>query len=964
MRRIIPIFLSFVLTLPLKAQNVSFISMDMLRSKSYDLKAQVVDSLTNENISFASVYLKHKSDTLITNFALSDNDGNIVLTEVTTGEYILTVEYLGYHKYQKNIYVRKDTEAGVLRLKPDARMLDAATVSAAGKEIEFKQDTIIFNATMFKTGSNDNLAALLKRMPGVEISKDGNVTVNGKEVDRITIEGKTFFLNDKNAALNNIPASIVDKIQVLDKDSDAARISGIKDVQKERVMDVQLKEEYRKGFFGNVKLGGGTAIPGGEDNDFMVTGKGLFNASLLSSYYDDKDQITLIANAQNVTDDNSMVVVVYGGDQIAAETLPSDGLHTSVNGGINYNTDRIKNVSTTVFAKYVEDRVDKHSFSDRVSYQLQADDLRDKENEFLKGRRRSTAVNAELKNTNGKVFSFSFTPSLEYSNLDSNESISASSYLGDILSHDSQSTSLKKSDALSASARLNSSVKLSGNPRRRIGINLTAAYGKIQGKELTDRAVDHTSSGILLQSLDYYRQNSYKSINASLGYSEPVSDLWTLKLNISSLYRYSSNDNDADENGVYSPLYSSYSATRYNTNKVSLFGQYSKGTTTVSMGVDMDVKQNWLKATSNGIETESGKGEWAYNISPYFNFSAMSKDKKTTYYVSSSGNVQMPGASKMLPSLIVSSPARLSLGNIYLRPYTTQYINMSVNGSTPDKSTYSGYLSGSIYLNAISNAIWYDSNSIMYSVPVNVKDPGMLFSATFTYGTAVTKDGKLRFNAVVSSSVQSGTSYQSAIPRSGIDTDDFEYDSFMEEFWGTPGGDLFYTGASGFKKSRTSTFTIGVTPSLRYNLDNLQLKAVVHPYYRTSRYSLDPKANINTLDMSYSLDASYQTKNEFEFQTELGYKSYHGYKDMFAKPLFSWDLSVLKNVKAFTFGIEVKDILNSNRVQNNISTENYSQNSFTNTLGRRVLFSIKFNFGKMNAAKSAAATNVSYKMVL
>ena len=180
MKRIIAILAISAVSLALKAQSVTVITMDMLQSRSYELKAQVVDSLTNENLSFVSAYLKHTSDTLITNFALSDTEGNVTLTEVTTGDYMLTVEYLGYHKYQKNIYVRKDTDAGVIRLQPDMRLLEAATVSAAGKEVEFKQDTIIFNATMFKTGSNDNLAALLKRMPGIEISNDGDVKVNGK----------------------------------------------------------------------------------------------------------------------------------------------------------------------------------------------------------------------------------------------------------------------------------------------------------------------------------------------------------------------------------------------------------------------------------------------------------------------------------------------------------------------------------------------------------------------------------------------------------------------------------------------------------------------------------------------------------------------------------------------------------------------------------------------------------------
>lgn len=252
----------------------------------------------------------------------------------------------------------------------------------------------------------------------------------------------------------------------------------------------------------------------------------------------------------------------------------------------------------------------------------------------------------------------------------------------------------------------------------------------------------------------------------------------------------------------------------------------------------------------------------------------------------------------------------------------------------------------------------------MYSVPVNVKDPGANLSAAITYGTALTKNGKVRLNMTLVADVLSNTSYQSNRARSGINTTDFDYSSFMREFWGSPEGDLFYSGASGFEKSRTSTYSLVAGSALRLNLDYFQMRVGVYPTFRSSKYSLDPKANLNTLDMEYSLDMSYQTKNDFEFQTTFNYETFHGYEDMFSKPMFPWNFSALKNIKAFTFGVELRDILNSNRLQGRVSSDNYSRYSFTNTLGRSVLLSLKLNFGKMNAAKSAAASDASLKMAL
>lgn len=964
MKRLIITLILTIFSLSVNAQVVSIISSDVFENSSFKLTANVVDSLTSDNLSFVSAYLKHSSDTLITNFALSDADGKVVLSEVTKGDYVLTVEYLGYHKFTKNIYVRKDTDVGTIRLKPDVKALDAATVSAAGKEVEFRQDTIIFNATMFRSGSNDNLATLLKRMPGIEISESGSVTVNGKAVDRITVEGKTFFLNDKSAALNNIPASIVDKIHVVDKDSDAARISGIKDVEKERVMDVQLKEEYKQGFFGNISLAGGAAVPGGDDNEFLVTGKGLFNSSLLASLYDEKDQITVIGNAQNVSDGNNMVVVVYGDDQVAAATLPYDGVHTGMSTGINVNTDRIKSVASTFFARYSEDNVDRRGYTDKTSYQFNMDDLRELEDSYVTGKQRSTSFNAELKRVNGKVFSFSFTPSIKFSSLGSDNSTSGSAMSGGDILHRSSSSSIIDDSSFSVGGRINSSVKFSNNPKRRLGLTVNTSYGNGKGTELVSRHVDYIPSAERFdQMLNYDKRQDNKSINMNLSYSEPISASWVMQVTAKTLFRYSTNDRSALENGVFSDMYSSFSTTRYNSSGLRVTGQYSKNSTVVNLGADLDAKKNWIISTSNGLRTESGRGEWVYNLSPYFDLSTKGKDKKTSYRLSTSGSVSMPGASSMMPTFNIMSPTSLSLGNIYLKPYSRQNMSFSISGSTKKNSSYYIYTSGSVNSNAISNAIWYDQSNTMYSVPVNVKDPGVSFSTSLTLSTSLTEDGKLRLDLGGSDMIQSGSSYQSVGRREGFDTQDFDYDAFMREFWGSADGETFYSGDSGFKRSRTTSHRFMLAPTLKLNLDALQLSTTLIPESTVIRYTLDPNANRKLFTVSYVMDVSYQTKKELEMRSYLEYRNYYGFDDMFAEPRFSWNCSLLKNVKAFTIGLKVNDILNSARVQSQSFTENYSRYSFTNVIGRHALISLKYNFGKMNAAKNMAAQQASLNML-
>ena len=222
------------------AQTV--ISGSMFGRTSYRLKAEEADSTNNEPISFASIYMRHIKDTVITNFSLTGPDGKCEVNDVTRGDYDIFVEFMGYSKYHKQLYISKDIDLGKILLKPDLEALKAARVSANVNAMEIRKDTIIYNAAAFRTMPTDKLKDLLKQMPGVEVDGSGNVKVNGKTVSQITLNGKTFFLGDKTAALNNLPASVVNKVKVVDKESETAEFTGIKDDKKKTVMDVELKE--------------------------------------------------------------------------------------------------------------------------------------------------------------------------------------------------------------------------------------------------------------------------------------------------------------------------------------------------------------------------------------------------------------------------------------------------------------------------------------------------------------------------------------------------------------------------------------------------------------------------------------------------------------------------------------------------------------------------------------------------
>lgn len=971
MKRILASVLLAVICLVCSAQTY-VISGDLLSRKVFQVKAHVVDSVSNENLSFVSAYLRFKSDTLITNFALSDIDGNVELNDVTVGDYILTVEYLGYEKYQKNFYVRKDSDMGEIRLKPDIKALEAASITAAGNEVEIKKDTIIFNATLFKVGSNDNLAALLKRMPGVEISESGSVKVNGKVVDKITVEGKTFFMNDKNTALNSLPASIVDRIKVIDGESDEAKISGVKDIQKERVMDVELKQEYKTGFFGNASLAAGSTLPGDREDEFLESGKAVHNSSLMASLYNEKDQLTVVGNAGNVAGSSQTTVVAFsavGGDgsgfDAPSVSLPSGGIHTTWNLGANLNTDRVKNVSSSISARYAEDYVDYHNRSDRTTFQGMTEDLRDMTDLQTDGTSRNVSLGAEFSKLNGTRSSFSFKPSVKYSRVSSNSGSEATSSIGDVLQNSSRSLNGAFGQTLSTSGNLTASINGKNNSRRRVVGGLGYGFSRGDGDGFDKRNVLFGDGTEEVQSVKYDTDNSYYSLNPSLMYVEPLTESWLLQLTAASNISSNKSRKDArNEDNTVNDLFSSRTANSYVSNSLRAMGQYRKDVTTVNVGASANLTETVVESTTSGITTVNGKDDWVFNVNPYLTVMKYSKDYSNQFVISVSGSTSSPSTSDVNPAMRIASPTRLSVGNIYLRPYYSQTFVSSVSLTTKKKSNISIYVNGTARENAISSAIWYDGRSMMYSVPVNVRKPSLSMTADVTWNGNITDNGTLRYDIAFIGDVNSSTSYQSTGLQPGMDTDSFTYDEFMRTFWGNASGDVFYSGQSGFKESRTTSYTYGLYGRLRYKTDRMQMNARIDYGNSASRYSLDPRANLDTRNISYGLDATYFTKHDFEIQSKIDYYTYKGYRGPFNDPLCKWDASLVKNVKAFTLGISVRDILNQARTRSTSWTDNYSEYSYTNTIGRCFLFSVKFNFGKMNAAKSSAAQSASLRMML
>lgn len=944
-------------TARLDAQIV--ISDDMFGRTSFKVTAQVLDSLTKEPVAFASAYLRHPKDTVITSFALTDTLGKATLKDVTKGEHLLCIEYLGYKPVYRKIFVRGNYDAKTILMRPDDKMLKAASVSAVGTPMEMKGDTLVYNASSFRVMSNDNLADLLKKMPGVEVGEDGTVKVNGKEVSKITVGGRTFFLGDNKATLDNLPARIVDKVKVIDKESESAEFTGIKG-DKEKVMDVELKEEYKSGWFGNAKLSGGTTASGKDDNGFKERKDLLFSGSAMVSAYGERNQLTTIANGYNFMAPGSGMLVMYDGNESDVPSLPYNGMHRRWQVGTNLNSDVIKGFTTDASVVYSSENVDKRSRTDRTSFKEDGD-LFDTSGEVENGNLDKFSVRAEFKKKNRKKTSLYFEPYFSWYDYNNTSTGNTQSLMEGVERNRSVSNTFSKKSGISTGGDLSAGIKKLGKDKRALTLDLDYTLSANDGKSTEYSKTTFASSGKEdIRDLIYDKDGSYSGIGGSLKYVEPFGKNWALSATLSSRYSVRKSTSDASNaDGSANDYYSSVSDNYYFSNVGQILAQYNKGKTNVQFGGQARLYKNENYARSFGLDTKTGVDEWQTTLSPFVN--VRYSDKNNNVYFRLSSRTARPSSASIVPTFNIVNPTRITAGNIYLKPVTTESATASYRGSW-GKARFNGWLFGDYSSNSQVSAIWFDKNSIRYSIPVNTRKPSYTYSTDFNFFTPLSKDGKLQLSVSGGLAINRSVSYQSKGSLDGIDLDSFDYTGFMDNFWGDASGDRFYSGQSGFQESLTRILRTDLSIELTLNLERFSVQLAPAVNNSRSRYSLDSRANTNYWETFLNIRPSYTSPHEFEFQSDFSYVILRGYGSGYDDDYVRWNLSVGKNIKSFNITLTAQDLLDSARSLRRTVQDDYVQNSYTNVLGRRIILSFTWNFGKMDASKSGAAQNAMWNM--
>ncbi len=969
MKRIALTFFACILFICAAHAQVVMMDYDMYQSyRNIKVKMSLKDAKSEEPLQFATVYLNPQGDTTITHFALSDQEGKVEIPDVPTGRYRLNVELIGYTPFSKDYNFRNyEEDLGVIKLEENPEIIDAASITAVGNAIEVKQDTLIYNAAAFHVGDNAMLEDLIKKMPGMEVGEDGTVKVNGKEVDRITVGGKTFFFNDPAAALKNMPAKIVDKIKVVDQENREAAFSGIASQEsRETVMDLQLKEEYKQGWFGNAKLGGGYR-PGSKD-DGIDGHHGLFNSNLMLSGYNEQDQLTIMANGQNASEPGSggSVIFVGSADDLDGLDVLSlvGGLKTSAMAGANLNSDRIKGMETTASVSY--------NYSDQLSWRQNArqSTLVGEDPLFTNGETSGTSrtnrinVNFELNKKDPRKFTFNFFPQFRFNN-------GTSTSLNQSSTRNAQGVGVNGTDAATsttsrafqANGRLSGGVKDFGKERRSLTLNFNYNFNQGQGESREDSRTWYGQT-VTPRNLRYDNTSGGRMLSGNLSYLEPFGENWGLAVIASSRWQQRSSGKAAfNADGSANDYYSSSSRNDYLTLNQRIQMQYIREGNQFYFGLTHDQTRNEVRMRSLGRDTETGIGEWLHNWAPFVNLRYNGKQGHS-FTFTYQGSSSQPSGTQITPVLNISNPLEISTGNAWLRPSFnhTGYLSWSYN----DRKSLlylNVYIYGDLTQRGIVSASWFDANGIRYFVPVNTRKPASSASAYFTWRQPVGEKKRLTLGGNVTGNWSWSTNYQASARRAGMDLLAFDYNAFMADFWGDASGNRFYGGQSGFAESRSARTSISCSVDIEYRLDRFSAELYSYVSNARSRYSLDPSANTNYWNFGHRLSLLYETLHGWEFKTEASFNHYKGYSAGFNDPHCIWDLGISRNIKAVTLSLGVKDILNQERTQQRNVNAEYIEDSKTLVMGRYAMFSLKWSFGKMNPAKNSRVQDAMYNML-
>ncbi len=904
-------------------------------------------------------------DTLITykpyKYALSDGLGAAEINAVKAGGYVLRVEFVGYVTLERSVEVGGGAvDLGVLKMEEDIEILAAASIMEQAYPAIVKKDTVEFSTASYKTTENDSLEDLLKKLPGIEVDDDGNVTANGEPITKITINGKSFFLDDPTMATKNLSAKIIDKIKVVEKKSDQAIFTGIDDGERETVIDLAIKPGMLESWSGNLSGGGGHDIPasrknGGDGGDWR------FKGSATMKRFTDLSQLTVLVNGNNIN--NGTATYWNAGLNGAYSLLDGD---MELAGNYKYNGSH-KRVETQ---------------SEKITYLDDGSSLIYNSEGLSVSNSQTHSIGARLEHSFSENTSIIFEPKFSFTKSDSNSYTNQTTYTDPGTGEESEWTNAGFTDNTSWSRNwsANGYVLLRqrlGMPGRTFSVNLSYSFsGTDSGgykQSLTETLPEN--AGVAEEGKHeeetvnqrYASSANTYSLSTKATYTEPVAENFFLEVSCTYTWNVRSSDRDTydsagnvvttDTNGdrhlvydsegeVWNGAYSNSIVSRNNNFFAGTNLKYQSDNWRLQLGASF--RPNLTDTSTAGETYSSYVAQWCPQAMFSYDFSE-NANVRLTY----SGWYSQVPLSQLLPVTDNENPLNVAFSNPYMDPYFTHSLRGTFSYTNKESftSVRANWL-GNIVQDRTTTATWYGSNGAQYAMPLNGPLSGntnLLVTVNSPIGGSdfsVSNTADLRYS---NSSAYTGRSEGNRgdelvsryyDPESGV----MDYELFHDDFFGPDATQDFH---DYFTNSKTETFSFTERLRFTYRNDLVEVNLGERTVMSKSWCSI-PSYNYSA-NWRNMIDASmnWTLPGGVGIVAEGRYNWYNGYttpqSDEF---VINAEVSKLLFESKFTVALKAYDILNQMKSFSVTDASNYHLESRTNTFGRYIILTLIYRFGE------------------
>ncbi|MEO6537050.1 MAG: outer membrane beta-barrel protein [Ferruginibacter sp.] len=733
-------------------------------AQTSSISGDLIDKLDKKAVAGATVGLLLQADSSIVKTIVSDNTGHFIFDNVANDSFIVQINTLNYQEYISFININNNQKnLGVLSLERQGKDLSTVTIVAKVAPVTQKGDTAQFSASQYKVNPDATTEDLIKKMPGITVDKTGTVTAQGETVKKVTIDGKDFFGDDASAALKNLPSEVVDKIQVYDRLSDQAQLTGFDDGNSVKAINIVTKSQIKNGQFGRAFAGIGT------DNRYSAGGN--------ISFFNGNRRTSIVANLNNINQQNfgsqDLLGVTTGSGIGAGGDRGGRGGRGGGGGGTeNFTVGQASGISKTnaLGINYSDKWGQKATVTGSYFFNNSTNNnesLINTQTLLANGKNLFTTQNSntETVNNNHRINlrveykidssnSIFIIPSINFQN---NSAASLSSYKSYYGAGDTTNTSLNKSiaDRTGFNIRNNILFRHSFAKRgRTLSFGFNTTYTKNDGTGINDGQYRFFNNRAVTDSTqNQYADNTTNgySISGNIAYTEPVGKKGQFQIN----YSPSVQKNKADQQTFL------YDGQKYTTFDTTLSNKFDNTITTNNAGITYRLTPGKDEQFAVGINFQNSKLE-SQRIFPSKSavsqsFSDILPNLMWRKKFSATSSIRLfyrastnfPTVNQLQDVVNLSNPLRISSGNPDLKQSATNFVagRYTYTNSKTGKSFFanlflqaaSNYISNAIYIASADSTIQQNivlKQNSQLTKPVNLNGYKSL-STFFTYSIPV-----------------------------------------------------------------------------------------------------------------------------------------------------------------------------------------------------------------------------------